>query len=250
MGDPLEGRAASFGSAAAEYERGRPSYPAEAIDWLLAGDRRRVLDLGAGTGKLTRQLVGRGLDVVAVEPSAGMREQLAGAVPGVTLMGGTAEAIPLPDHSVDAVLVAQAWHWVDPLRAVPEVARVLAPGGRLGLVWNIRDEREAWVRELGRVMHGDDDPRSPAPAVGPPFTPLQRHDIEWRYRVTPEAVIDLVTSRSYVITLAPAPRAALLAQVRTLINTHPDLAGRAEIEVPYVTECYRADLSRADAARA
>jgi SAM-dependent methyltransferase len=246
---PLEARAASFGAAAAEYERGRPSYPADAVDWLLAGGRRRVLDLGAGTGKLTRQLRDRGLDVVAVEPSAGMREQLARTVPGVTLLEGTAEAIPLPDHSVDAVLVAQAWHWVDPGRALPEVARVLAPGGRLGLIWNIRDEREDWVRQLGRIMHGDDDSRSPAPVVASPFLPLQRHDVEWRYRVIPEALIDLVASRSYVITLAPAPRAALLTEVRTLIDAHPDLASRPEIEVPYVTECYRTDLARADAAR-
>ncbi len=142
-------QAASFGAAAATYERARPSYPDEAIGWLLPPGARRVLDLGAGTGKLTRGLVGRGLGVVAVEPSAGMRDQLARVLPGVTVLAGTAEEIPLADHAVDAVLVAQAWHWVDPARAVPEAARVLAPGGRLGLLWNIRDERADWVAELG-----------------------------------------------------------------------------------------------------
>ena len=201
-----------------------------------------MLDLGAGTGKLTRQLHERGLDVVAVEPSAGMRELLAAAVPAVTLLEGTAEAIPLPDHSVDVVLVAQAWHWVDPSRAVPEVARVLSPGGRLGLIWNIRDEREDWVRQLGQTMHGDEDPRAPAPVVGWPFAPPQRRDVGWNFRASPAALIDLVASRSYVITRAPAERDALLAEVRQLLATHPDLAGATEILVPYVTECYRTDL--------
>ncbi len=140
-------QATSFGAAAAAYERGRPPYPAEAIDWLLPPGAARVLDVGAGTGKLTRQLAQRGLDVLAVEPLAGMRDQLARAVPGVPVYPGTAEDIPLPDGSVDAVLAAQAWHWVDPVRAVPEVARVLVPGGQLGLAWNVRDERVDWVAQ-------------------------------------------------------------------------------------------------------
>jgi SAM-dependent methyltransferase len=200
------------------------------------------LDLGAGTGKLTRQLHERGLDVVAVEPSAGMREQLAHALPGVTLLDGTAEAIPLADHTVDVVLVAQAWHWVDPERALPEVARVLSRGGRLGLVWNVRDEREDWVRQLGRIMHGDEDAGPPAPAVGRPFAPLERCDIEWRYHVSPGTLVDLVASRSYVITRPPAERDVILDEVRHLLDTHPDLAGATEIAIPYVTECYRTDL--------
>ncbi|MDQ6857213.1 MAG: methyltransferase domain-containing protein [Candidatus Dormibacteraeota bacterium] len=242
MSEGLGHRAGSFGAAAAEYERGRPSYPAAAIDWLLPPRARRVLDLGAGTGKLTRQLVERGLEVVAVEPSPGMRSQLALMLPEVALLDGTAEAIPLPDHSVDAVLVAQAWHWVDPGRARPEVARVLTPGGRLGLVWNIRDEREDWVKQLGRTMHEDEDPRAPVPVVGWPFGRLQRHEVEWRYRATPAAISDLVASRSYVITLAPPQRDVLLADVRRLVETHPSLAGAEDIWIPYVTECYRADL--------
>lgn len=230
--------------AAAAYQRGRPPYPAEAIDWLLAGRSRRVLDLGAGTGKLTRQLCDRGLHVVAVEPSAGMREQLALAVPEAQLLAGTAEHIPLDDRSVDAVLVAQAWHWVHAERALPEVARVLVPGGWLGLLWNIRDDSHDWVAELSRVMHrhGDDDNDDPHPLVGPPFGPLERHNVAWRYRLAPEALLDMVSSRSYVITLPPDDRAAVLADVRHLLASHPDLAGRDEIELPYVTECFRAQL--------
>src|SRR6516162_4240881 len=122
-------RSLSFGSAAAAYERGRPSYPPEAIDWLLPRGARHVLDLGAGTGKLTTRLVERGLEVVAVDPIPDMLEVLRASLPETRALLGTAEEIPLADNSVDAVLVAQAWHWVDPGRAILEVARVLRPGG-------------------------------------------------------------------------------------------------------------------------
>jgi SAM-dependent methyltransferase len=241
----LKARASSFGSVAGIYDRVRPPYPDEAIDWLLPRAARRVLDLGAGTGKLTRRLRQRGLEVVAVEPSGGMREELARALPEVTLLEGSAEAIPLPDHEIDAVLVAQAWHWVDPVRAVPEVARVLHPGGRLGLVWNVRDERVDWLAQLGRIMypHGNPEQGGPSPAVGAPFGPLDRHQVEWSYPLHPEALLDLVASRSYVITLAEPDRHALLAEVRRLIDTHPALAGADEVGIPYVTHCFRADLT-------
>jgi SAM-dependent methyltransferase len=244
--------ATSFGAAAAAYERGRPPYPSQAIGWLLPGGAARVLDLGAGTGKLTRQLRDRGLDVTAVEPSEGMREQLRQAVPGVTVLAGTAERIPLPDHSVDAVMMAQAWHWVDPAAAVPEVARVLAPGGWLGLLWNVRDEREDWVAGLGTLIRSsreDPDSSDPAtatislaPPVGPPFGPVERRDVEWVHRFSPEVLTDMVASRSYVITLPGADREALLNEVRHLMRTHPTLAGADEIALPYVTRCSRAQL--------
>ena len=237
-------QAASFGAAATTYERARPSYPAEAIDWLLPPGAQRVLDLGAGTGKLTRGLLGRGPGIVAVEPSAGMRDQLARVLTGVTVLAGTAEQIPLADHAVDAVLVAQAWHWVDPVRAVPEAARVLTPGGRLGLLWNIRDERADWVAELTRVIHTPDytDNGSANPPVGPPFGPVQRFDVEWSRLIRPAEIIDLVASRSYIITISPAGRAAVLSRVEHLLDTHPDLAGKAEFPLPYVTRCSRAQL--------
>ncbi|MGH7722325.1 MAG: class I SAM-dependent methyltransferase [Candidatus Dormibacteria bacterium] len=240
-------RALSFGSAAAAYERGRPEYPAEAIDWLLPRGARRVLDLGAGTGKLTRQLGERGLDVVAVEPSSGMRDQLARTLPGVTLLAGSAEAIPLESDAVDAVLVAQAWHWVDPVRAVPEVARVLAPGGWLGLLWNRRDEREGWVEQLGRIMHArEHGDGAPTPTIGAPFGPLEHHRVGWRHRLRRAALLDLVASRSYVITLDAPDRAAILAAVEELIATHPALADAAELAIPYVTECFRAQTGAAE----
>jgi SAM-dependent methyltransferase len=145
-------QAASFGAAADAYERGRPPYPPEAVAWLVPDAARTVVDLGAGTGKLTRVLRTPGRELVAVEPSAGMHEQFARVLPGVRVLAGTAEAIPLPDASADTVVCAQAWHWVDPGRAVPEAARVLRPGGRLALAWNSRDESVPWVAELGRIL--------------------------------------------------------------------------------------------------
>lgn len=237
--------AGSFGAAADVYERGRPSYPAEAVEWLVPATARRVLDLGAGTGKLTRQLIEHGLDVVAVDPSEGMRDQLARAVPGVAVLAGSAETIPLLDASVDAVVVAQAWHWVDPQRAIPEIARVLAPGGQLGLVWNIRDEQVDWVADLNRLIHTHGNSLADGlgvHSVTAPFGLVEHHTVQWNSHVTRAQLFDLVTSRSYVITLRAADRSALLAEVRTLLDTHPTLAGVSEIALPYRTRCFRARL--------
>ncbi len=242
-------QASSFGAAAAEYERGRPPYPPQAIDWLLPAGAARVVDLGAGTGKLTRQLRARGLDVTAVEPSAEMRGKLRDAVPGIPVLTGTAECIPLDDHSAGVVLVAQAWHWVEPAAAVPEVARVLVPGGHLGLLWNIRDERVDWVAQLGVILRDHEGPHprsdafSEAPPVGPPFGPVERFDVEWAHRLPADALVDMVASRSYVITRPAAERAAVLDEVRHLLGTCPALAGADEIALPYVTRCSRAELA-------
>ncbi len=236
-------RSLSFGSAAAAYERGRPSYPPEAIDWLLPAGARKVLDLGAGTGKLTTRLVERGLDVVAVDPIPEMLEVLRASLPETRALLGTAEEIPLQDNSVDAVLVAQAWHWVDPERAIPEVARVLRPGGRLGLVWNTRDERLGWVRELGQIIGTDGDRSRFDVTLPAPFNEPQRHQVEWTNYLTPQALIDLVASRSYCITSPTEVRTRTLDQVRELLATHPALANSTGLALPYVTVCIRATLA-------
>jgi ubiquinone/menaquinone biosynthesis C-methylase UbiE len=199
-----------------------------------------VLDLAAGTGKLTRQLVARGLDVVAVDPSEGMLEQLRSVVPGVPALIGAAEQIPLQDGSVDAVLVAQAWHWVDPPLASAEAARVLTPGGRLGLVWNERDVREPWVAELGRMMKGGVQHATERPVVGPPFGELKRFDTEWTYELGVDGLLDLVTSRSYVIGLSDDERAARLDDVRELATRELDRTGAERLSMPYVTQSFRA----------
>ena len=236
-------RSLSFGSAAAAYERGRPSYPPEAIDWLLPRGARQVLDLGAGTGKLTTRLVERGLEVVAVDQIPDMLEVLRSSLPETRALLGTAEEIPLEDNSVDAVLVAQAWHWVDPERAIPEVTRVLRPGGRLGLVWNTRDERLGWVRELGEIIGSDGDRGSFDVTLSTSFTAAERHQVEWTNYLTPQALIDLVASRSYCITSPTEVRSRTLDQVRELLATHPALANSTGLALPYITVCIRAALA-------
>ena len=239
-----EQRSLSFGAEAAAYERGRPSYPPEAINWLLPADGARdVLDLGAGTGKLTTRLVERGLDVTAVDPIPEMLELLRTALPDTPALLGTAEEIPLPDSSVDAVLVAQAWHWFDPERAIKEVTRVLRCGGRLGLVWNNRDERSGWVKELGRIIGHEVDPFTQTVDLPAPFTDVERSQVEWTSYLTPQALIDLVASRSYCITSPEKVRARTLDRVRELLNTHPALANTSGLALPYVTVCIRATLS-------
>ena len=232
----------SFGEEAAAYERGRPSYPPEAIDWLLQTGARDVLDLGAGTGKLTVRLVERGLDVIAVDPLPEMLEVLSRSLPDTPALLGSAEDIPLPDDSVDSVLVAQAWHWFDTTRAIGEVTRVLRPGGRLGLVWNTRDERLGWVKDLGRIVGQEEDPFNRQITLPAPFTDVERHQVEWTSYLTPQALIDLVASRSYCITSPAAVRSKTLDQVRDLLHTHPALVNATGLALPYITIGVRATL--------
>ena len=241
--------ASSFGAAAGSYQRGRPEYPQSVVEWLVPRRAKTVLDLGAGTGKLTWPLVAAGLKVTAVEPAQGMREQLAAAVPGAAVLAGAAERIPLPDASVDAVVVAHAWHWFDPDRAVPEVARVLVPGGTLSLVWNDRDETEPWMAALGAIMHRQAAQLiDTSPRLGPPFGPPERMELRWQQLVTRQEILDMVASRSYVISMLAAERAELLAEVAELLSEHPGLRGREEIAMPYISRCTRVRLAAATAA--
>jgi SAM-dependent methyltransferase len=208
-------RAVSFGARAAEYARGRPGYPADALRHCLPAGARRVLDLGAGTGKLTSGLLALGLDVVAVEPLTTMRALLP---PAATVLAGSAEAIPLPDAAVDAALVGQAFHWFERDAALAELARVLRPGGTLGLLWNAIDGREPWLAEISEIMRES----SQAVDAEPPFAGvagltdpecgLFPHEQE----LDAEALVDNVASRSVVILMAPEERAELLARVRAL----------------------------------
>lgn len=246
MTDPRRERSLSFGSQAAAYERGRPSYPPEAVDWLLAPTdtwvARDVLDLGAGTGKLTTRLVERGLTVIAVDPIAEMLEMLRTALPDTPALLGSAEQIPLPDNAVDAVLVAQAWHWFDQERAVAEIARVLRPGGRLGVLWNTRDERSGWVKDFGRIVGLEHDRDNATVDLPEPFTDIATHQVEWTNYITPQALIDYVASRSYCITSPAEVRARTLDEVRELLVSHPSLANATGLAMPYITVCVRATL--------
>ncbi|AGW94785.1 methyltransferase [Ralstonia pickettii DTP0602] len=245
-----EAAAQGFASQADTYARGRPDYPAEIDIWLrdTLGLRagRTVLDLGAGTGKFTRRLAGTGATVIAVEPVAQMRAQLASALPAVQALEGSAESIPLPDASVDAVACAQAFHWFANARAMAEIRRVLRPGGRLGLVWNVRDERVDWIARLTAIMtpYEGDAPRfykgdwkRVFPAAG--FGPLALASLPYAHVGPPQQVIvDRVMSVSFIAALPAAEQARVRVRLQALIDGHAALAGRAEVAFPYRTEAY------------
>ncbi|MET0734795.1 MAG: class I SAM-dependent methyltransferase [Microbacterium sp.] len=235
----------SFGAAAGAYESGRPGYPLEAVEWLLDpvrdADRAvRVADVGAGTGKLTRAIVETGSEVVAIDPDPEMLAALRTHVLGVPTFVGTAERMPLPDASVDAVLLGQAWHWVDPDRGAAEAARALRTGGVLGLIWNIRDESDPWVAQLTEAMHGSHAEELLAGEgvrVGPPFAELETRTWTWRRTMTRAALLDMVSSRSYIITATPEDRARILARVDELFDAR---RGDADVvDIPYRTEAFR-----------
>jgi ubiquinone/menaquinone biosynthesis C-methylase UbiE len=248
--------ATAFEDAAQEYERGRPGYPSEAIDSLVRElhlDRLSVVvDLAAGTGKLTRDLTQRFDEVIAIEPLAAMREQLARAAPAARALEGTAERIPLADASADAVFVAQAFHWFDGRRALDEVARVLKPGGGLALLWNTTpwERREGpWFTQLddlverrradlsamrrhrsGKWREGFDGERR--------FEPLRAATFDNPQRLTPDEFLANLASRSYIARLDPAAREQLLGEVSDLLRQPeaPIEAGR--VVVPMKTDVY------------
>src|SRR5690348_12996671 len=189
-------QAQSFGPAADAYDARRPSYPPEALRWALGDQPLRVVDLGAGTGILSRVLAGLGHTVLPVEPDAAMRAQLAAAAPDLHPLAGTAEAVPRPDASVDAVTAGQAYHWFDRARAHPEIARVLRPGGVFVPVWNIRDESVPWVAELTRLSRRFGQPNQDhdgwlTEELGPPFAPAERRVFRHAIPMTAERLVGL-----------------------------------------------------------
>lgn len=233
--------AASFDSAADIYARARPEYAAAAVEWAVAPGTRRVLDLAAGTGKLTVALVERGLDVVAIDPSPGMLAQLRSTVPGVDARIGTAEAIDLPDGSLDLITIGSALHWFDRPAADFEMARVLRTGGAVATFGNSRDKDVAWVHALDELLRSASDgtPRALVsnrrrlePSV---FGPAQRRAFPYAQRVNADLLVELAASRSYVIEMPEPARTQLLDQVRHLALTHPDLRGRDYFDLPYRT---------------
>jgi SAM-dependent methyltransferase len=247
MFDRDDRSARSFDGVADAYQRARPSYPAAAVAWVLErAPGRRVVDLAAGTGKLTQVLVAAGADVTAVEPLPNMRAHLERALPGVPALDGTAEAIPLGSGSADAVLVAQAFHWFDADRALREIARVLVPGGVLGLLWNLRDEQVAWVAELTAALDGAGDVlgRSRMLAEAPLNTPAFA-DVERAEFANPEPfdrarLLTWAASTSSVATLSAPRRDEVLARVARIAAEHPDLRGHSKFPMPYVTVVVRA----------
>lgn len=241
MTDPAsDARATSFGLQAGAYDRGRPEYPAEAVAWLL-GDSREVIDVGAGTGKLTRAIAAAGRSVTAVDPDATMLATLTKNSAGIPTLIGTAEHLPLPDASADEVTFGQAWHWVDPVAASLEAGRVVRPGGVLGLIWNIHDRSEPWVQELVALMDSSAAEtliESDGPVVGEPFGPLESRTFRWTRELSVEQVTEMVTSRSTIIAAPAGERAAILAEVHELGDRVSD--GHGMLRLPYVTHVFRA----------
>lgn len=233
------GRATSFGGAADAYQRSRPDYPVDLVSWLV-GDAERIVDAGAGTGKLTGVLRGLGHEVTAVDPDARMLASLSERFPEVATHLGSAESLPLADDSADLVCFGQAWHWVDPEPASVEVARVLAPGGTLGLIWNLRDESVEWVSELTAIIKPSAAEQLLAagpPPYGPPFTRVEKRTMNWTYTLAPDGLVELASSRSHLLSLPPVEQQQVLAQVAALAERVADADGR--IQLPYLTAAYR-----------
>jgi SAM-dependent methyltransferase len=233
--DAWESRRSAFGGAAEDYARGRPSYPLDAITWVVPSGARRVLDLGAGTGRLTEKLLAIGMDVVAVEPLADMRRHIPAAAESFE---GTAEAIPLPDASVDAVVAGQAFHWFDIERAMAEIHRVLRPGGTVGLFWNMLDDREPWVAAFAAAISAEERLSAMSGGTQPPYRDVAGMS-DPVMRVFPhtegydvDRLAAFVRSRSQTILLSADERDALLRTVR-------DITPDGEISLPLVCEGWR-----------
>ncbi len=240
----------SFGAIARDYDRVRPAPPPEAVDWLLPARCEVAVDLAAGTGLLTRALAGRTGHVIAVEPDDRMRAVLAARSPAVQVLAGRGEAIPLPDAVADALLISSAWHWMDPDRAAPEIARVLRDRGRFGVIWTGRDPATPWLRvdewflgiNQGNVAAGAGlqwngrHVRLPDPAT---FDSIETTTFRFRRRISVPDLIGWMTTYSRVITASDEVKAAGRARAAAaLAQLFP---GAAEIDVPMLSLCWRAD---------
>lgn len=242
--------ARGFEADADAYDRARPEYPEEAVNLVARvlgiGPGRRVLDLGAGTGKFSRLVAARGATVVAIDPALRMIARLAGA-PGVLAVRGVAEALPVRLHAADAACAASAFHWFDGRRALAELHRALRRGGRLALVWNRRDDAVGWVACLSELVnrHEGGAPRyrtggwrSALDASRDMFRPLEEARFRHAHRLSPAGLVERVATVSFVAALDAPARAAVLDEVRALLASHRETAGRGELDLAYVTDVF------------
>jgi SAM-dependent methyltransferase len=242
--------AEGFQKAPEVYESGRPDFPPEAIRYLAKhlsiDSASHVLELGAGTGKLTRLLVPLGCHITAVEPVEGMRRKFASLLPEVFLMAGTAESLPLEAETVDVVLVATAFHWFDYAKALVEIHRVLKPGGWLGLLWNVRDESAPWVAQLAKIIepYEGDTPRYKTFQWKKVFdetvlfTPLQKTEFPFIQMGNIQTVLDRTRSVSFVAALKPIEQEKVLDAVRQMLEIDYGVKPQAVLDIPYRTDLF------------
>lgn len=255
-------RAASFGQAAAHYERYRPGPPETAVAWLLPRRVGTVVDVGAGTGALTRLLAARAERVVAVEPDARMRAVLGSAVPGVEVVEGRGEALPLPDGVADALTASASWHWVDPVDGLREAARVLKPGGVVGALWSGPDPDSAFMAQARDLLTGSvagalpgaagtlgAAAANPQPAdqvlripEGLPFSEPENEVFRWDMGLTADDLVGLLGTMSWVILMDDGARASLFATVRRMLGEVLGVEGAVTVEVPFRCDTYRSRL--------
>ena len=241
----------SFGEVADDYDRGRPGYAPEAIDFLTREfsitPETRVLDVGAGTGKLTAQMQATGAQVAALEPVEGMRRRLAENLPDVRVVDGSAESITLANESIDIIVCGQSFHWFHTEEALRDFYRVLRPGGGLGLLWNNRQVSAGWTEEITRIMdrHEPASRQIDASATWPTafervglFSPLQKQQFEHSHLVDVQTLLAAVKSRSYIASLNEPDQRRVLDEVLEVVHTHPDLKDRDLFELPYITDLY------------
>jgi SAM-dependent methyltransferase len=263
-------RSASFGSVAAHYERYRPGPPVAAVDWILStAGNNRVIDLGAGTGALTRLLLDRAHEVIAVEPDDRMRSVLVEEVPSARAVAGRGESMPLPDDYADAVVASSSWHWMDPVPTLLEVARVLVPGGVLGALWGGPDPEGPFLVQARAMLAGPSGNRSgsdssggettdtdddlatimmgeadrPASVleipVGVPFDQPEQKIFRWDVALNADELIGLLGTFSWIITLPDEKRERVVAEARRLLRDLLGLEGEATVDVAYRCEAWR-----------
>lgn len=239
-----------FDRAGDSYERGRPEYPQEAVDFLVKTlqifPRSVVIDLGAGTGKFTKLLLPSGAAILAVEPVEGMRKKFQSLYPQLKVLNGSAEDIPVEEKSVDTIIAAQAFHWFNGPKALQEMHRVLNPNGKLGLIWNARDESLDWVAQLTKIIdpHEGGAPRyksmnwKRAFDATDFFSNLEHQSFNYTQVGTIDTIVDRIGSISFISALPEQQRSLVLDQVRDLVVTHPETRGKSEIKLPYRTDVY------------
>ncbi len=236
-------RAASFGSVAAAYAAHRPGYPDDAVEWLVGSSPGRVLELGAGTGKLTQSLVALGHDVVASDPSGAMLAELGRTVPRARRLVGSAESIALPSSSVDAVAAGQAFHWFDLDHALPEIARVLRPGGVLALAWNVGDQTVPWVKKVFSLIGvpPDSDVGKDPVADSELFAASDQRVIRHWQKLDRDALIGFCASNSIMTTKSESEQRALLDEVGDIYDSYG--RGPDGMLLPWNAYCYRSRVS-------